>query len=105
VVTAARLAEVVVGSRSPQRLAAWYRWALVLGATARLRITRRADVASTAVEPMRLIVNLTVDDIKAVEARLIAMETVWVRPVERCAWGIVGGVVDPDGHYVQVLQR
>ncbi len=104
-VSSARLAGVVLGSRSPQRLAAWYQWALALGASASLRITRRADVASTTVEPMRLIANFTVDDIQAVEARLIAMETVWVRPVERCACGIIGTVVDPDGHLVQVVQR
>ena len=104
-VAPARLAEVVVGSRSPLRLEAWYRWALAPGPSAGLRVTRRVDVASTAVEPMRLIANLTVDDIQAVEARLIAMETVWARPVEHRACGIIGTVVDPDGSYVQVVQR
>jgi hypothetical protein len=104
-VAPARLAEVVVGSRSPLRLEAWYRWALAPGPSAGLRVTRRVDVASTAVEPMRLIANLTVDDIQAVEARLIAMETVWARPVEHWACGIIGTVVDPDGSYVQVVQR
>jgi hypothetical protein len=105
VVVPARLTEVILGSRSPRRLSAWYQWALVRGGSTHLRVTGRADVASDAVEPMRLIANLTVDDIQAVEARLIAMETVWVRPVERCACGIIGTVVDPDGRYLQVLQR
>jgi hypothetical protein len=108
----ARIGAVVLGSRSSAGAAAWYRQALELprrddaldAGGVLLRITQRLDVAPTAVEPMRLIANFALDDILAVEARLIAMETIWVRELERTPWGIVGTVLDPDGNYVQIIE-
>jgi hypothetical protein len=104
-IATARLAELVVGSRSPRHLAGWYRWALGVAPGTGLRVNRGMVVARSAVEPMRMIANLTVANLMDVEARLIAMESVWARPVERRPCGIIGTIVDPDGNYVQVLQR
>jgi hypothetical protein len=108
----ARLGAVVLGSRSPRRSAAWYRQALELAGRDEvldaggvlLRITHQRDLSSTSIEPMRLIANFVVDDILAVEARLVAMETVWIRELERTPWGIIGTVLDPDGNYVQIIE-
>ncbi len=101
------LASVVFGSRAPEREAAWYRRALGLppgGAASQLTVTPRDDVAPTAVEPMRIIPNFHVDDIAAAEARLVAIEAVWVREVEATSCGIIGTVLDPDGNFVQVIE-
>jgi predicted enzyme related to lactoylglutathione lyase len=108
----ARLRAVVLGSRAPWRAAAWYRWVLGLpgagtvleSGDAEFRFAPRADVGSAAVEPMRLILNFHVDDIRAVEARLVAMEATWVRELERTPWGIIGTVLDLDGNYVQIIE-
>jgi predicted enzyme related to lactoylglutathione lyase len=103
---------VVLGSRAPRRAADWYRRALGLpgggdvlqAGGVELRIIARADVAPTAVEPIRLILNFTVDDILATEARLVAMEAIWIRELERTPWGIIGTVLDPDANYVQIIE-
>jgi catechol 2,3-dioxygenase-like lactoylglutathione lyase family enzyme len=108
----ARLRAVVLGSRAPRRAAAWYRRALGLSGAdevleagdVELRITSRADVAPAAVEPIRAVLNFVVDDIRAVEARLMAMEAIWVRELERAPWGIIGTVVDLDGNLVQIIE-
>jgi hypothetical protein len=118
----ARIGAVVVGSRSPLRTAVWYRWALGLpgdptGASAhpaaalprpgpaQLQVTHCASVEARAVEPARLITNFLVDDIVAVEARLVGMETVWLREVGGSPCGTIGTVLDPDGNYVQIIER
>ncbi len=100
------LAAVVLGSRVPERETAWFSRALGLppGDAAPLAVTQRDDVAPTAVEPMRIIPNFHVDDITVVEARLIAMEAIWVREVEATSCGIIGTVLDPDGNFVQVIE-
>jgi hypothetical protein len=115
----ARLRKVVLGSRSPRQVGDWYRRALGLpdadtvpkagddvltAGGVELHITYRSHLAPAAVEPDRAVLNFVVDDIEAVEARLVAMEAVWVREVERVSWGIIGTVLDPDGNYVQVIE-
>jgi hypothetical protein len=108
----AHIRTVVLGSRAPRRAAAWYRRALALSGPdevlragdVELRITSRADVEPTAVEPNRLVLNFVVDDILEVEARLVAMEAIWVRELERTPWGIIGTVVDLDGNLVQIIE-
>jgi hypothetical protein len=69
-----------------------------------LPIVYRSHVGAAAVEPARHILNFVVDDIAAVEARLVAMEAVWVREVERTPWGMIGTVLDVDGNYVQIIE-
>jgi predicted enzyme related to lactoylglutathione lyase len=117
--SSARLRKVVIGSRSPLQEAEWYRRALGLPDTdaevqagdvvleagdVELHIAQRSHVAQAAAEPVRLVLNFVVDDIQAVEARLVEMEAVWVRELERVPWGIIGTVVDPDGNYVQIIE-
>jgi len=119
----AALRRVVLGSCAPRRAATWYRRALGLAPTVadtdttrnggdealqagdvELRITDGSAVAATAVEPNRLVLNFVVDDIVEVEARLVAMEAIWVRELERTPWGIIGTVLDLDGNLVQIIE-
>lgn len=110
--TRLRLAALVLGSPHPRRATAWYREALGLpegqgvldAAGARLIVRRRFPLAPVSVEPERVIPNFLVDDARAVERRLVAMEVTWVRELELTPWGLIGTVVDPDGNYVQVIE-
>src|SRR5437868_6642573 len=56
------------------------------------------------VEPARIILNFHVADIRTAEARLVSLEAVWVRELERTRWGIIGTVLDLDGNYVQIVE-
>jgi hypothetical protein len=106
------LGAVVVSSAAPGRAVAWYRRALELAGgngvlragRVELRFRHQPDVAPTAAEPMRCILNFVVDDILAVEARLVAMETIWVRELEHTSCGVIGTVLDPDGNCVQIIE-
>ena len=108
----ARLRAVVLESSDPERAAAWYRAALGLADDDRLltaggvelRFTALTGAESVAAEPARIVLNFHVDDIRAVEARLVALGAVWVRELETTSWGIIGTVLDLDGNYVQIVE-
>jgi predicted enzyme related to lactoylglutathione lyase len=108
----ARLRAVTLDSSDPGRAAAWYRAALGLSrgdplltaGGVELRFTAGARETPGAVEPARIILNFHVDDIRAAEARLVALGAVWVREPERTRWGIIGTVLDLDGSYVQIVE-
>jgi predicted enzyme related to lactoylglutathione lyase len=108
----ARLRSVTLDSRDPVQAAAWYRTALGLSAHERLlmvggvelRFTTGGCDTPSAVEPARIVLNFHVDDIRASEARLVALGAVWVRELERTPWGIIGTVLDFDGNYVQIVE-
>jgi hypothetical protein len=93
--------EVVIASSAPPRLAAWYRSAFEVD----MLVVPRPDLAPRAVEPQRFVPNVVVDDAGAVEARLIAGGAVWVRELESGRHGRIGTVLDPDGNYVQFIER
>ena len=103
---------VLVGSADPAGLRAWYEAAFGVHADAdgtfdlggiQLVIDKR-DVAARAVEPGRMIITISVDDIASAESRLIDHEVTWLREVETTPVGQIGTIVDPDGNYVQVMQ-
>ncbi len=71
----------------------------------RLVITYRPAATLPAKEPTRLIPNFCVDDLVGMEAWLVERETIWVRELDRTPWGAIGTVLDPDGNYVQILER
>lgn len=116
------LGSVLLGSADARRLRDWYVAALAPGdggggftevaptmfagtfGGTTVIIDGRGDVADETAEPVRVILNFHVDDIRAVEARLVAMEAVWVREVERTEWGMIGTVLDVDGNYVQIIE-
>jgi catechol 2,3-dioxygenase-like lactoylglutathione lyase family enzyme len=109
------LASLLLGSADPDRLRDWY--VRVLGAEpdpdgflhfgpVALLIDGRDDVATTAAEPGRVILNYTVPDIAAAARQLDRHEVGWVAPVEYREQGGAwfGTVQDPDGNYVQLIQ-
>jgi hypothetical protein len=107
-----RLAAIVIGSHAPRRLAVWYRQALglpgedlALGAGGvGLMIKHRPDVALRPIQPQRLIATFVVDDVLATEARLVALEVIWMRELEATPCGMIGTVLDADGNYMQVIE-
>ena len=108
----ARIRAITLESRTPDRAAAWYRHALGLtdadplltAGGVELRFTLGTADAANTVEPARIILNFHVADIRTAEARLVALEAVWVRELERTRWGIIGTVLDLDGNYVQIVE-
>jgi hypothetical protein len=108
----ARIRAITLESRAPDRAEAWYRRALgltdadplVTAGGVELRFTPGISDAPNTVEPARIILNFHVDDIRTAEARLVALEAVWVRELERTRWGIIGTVLDLDGNVVQIVE-
>jgi predicted enzyme related to lactoylglutathione lyase len=107
------LGVVLVGSADPARLRAWYADAfdvevdadgLLDFGTVSVLIDRR-DVAPRAAEPGRMILTFAVSDLDEAESRLIDREVAWIREVEQTSIGRIGTLVDPDGNYVQVVER
>ncbi|MFA7249905.1 MAG: VOC family protein [Dehalococcoidia bacterium] len=71
----------------------------------RLTISVHARVQGAAGDPLRIMVNLGVDDIHAVAARLVASGVDFSRPPEEEPWGgWIATFHDPDGNVVQLLQ-
>jgi predicted enzyme related to lactoylglutathione lyase len=107
------LGSILLASRNPDRLRAWYAEAfaaeptpdgfLVLGHVA-LLVDGRDDVADRPAEPARVILNFHVEDARAAAERLQALgATPLVEPEWRGdAW--FATFEDPDGNIVQVIE-
>jgi catechol 2,3-dioxygenase-like lactoylglutathione lyase family enzyme len=110
-----RLGSLLLASTDPDRLRKWYAEMfsaepdvdgfLHFGPVAVL-VDGRDDLADTAREPARVILNYEVPDIDATARILDSRGVAWVSHVEyredAGAW--FGTVEDPDGNYVQLLQ-
>lgn len=109
------LASVVLASRAPNQLRAWYGsvfnvapdadgW-LRFGRVA-VKIESRENIADTAAEPARVIPNYHVADLQILAVRLSEHHAQWMVPVEyraeSGAW--FATVADPDGNYLQLIQ-
>ena len=71
----------------------------------RLTISVHGDIEGAARDPLRVMINLGVDDIHAVAARLRASSVEFTRPPEQEPWGgWIATFADPDGNIVQLLQ-
>lgn len=71
----------------------------------RLSVSVHDRVRGPAADPLRIMLNLAVDDIQAVHARLAAAGVVFTRPPERESWGgQVASFLDPDGNLLQLFQ-
>ena len=71
----------------------------------RLSVSVHDRVRGETRDPFRIMVNLGVDDLGAMHARLAAAGVVFTRPPEREDWGgTVATLVDPDGNLVQLFQ-
>jgi len=108
------LGSVLIGSSQVDVMKNWYRGcfpdvnenemgAFEFGGAA-LFVEEHSEVSGPTKEPARVILNLAVDDCRAVEAHLQTQNVAWVREVEQMPFGLIGTVSDPDGNYVQVIQ-
>jgi predicted enzyme related to lactoylglutathione lyase len=71
----------------------------------RLSVSVHDRVRGATREPFRIMVNLAVDDIDAVHARMAAAGVPFTRPPEREDWGgRVASFTDPDGNMIQLMQ-
>jgi predicted enzyme related to lactoylglutathione lyase len=71
----------------------------------RLSVSVHDRVTGTSKDPFRIMINLAVDDVRAVHARLTSAGVVFVRPPETEEWGgQVASFLDPDGNLVQLFQ-
>ena len=71
----------------------------------RLSVSVHDRVTGTSKDPFRIMINLAVDDVRAVHARLTSAGVVFVRPPETEDWGgQVASFLDPDGNLVQLFQ-
>lgn len=114
------LAGVIVWTNNLAAMTAFYRDALALpvhsvrphfvafdlpGGT-RLSVGLHSQVHGPAKEPVRVTVNLGVEDIHATAAALAARGVTFVRPPEQEHWGgWVASFRDPDGNLLQLLEQ
>jgi predicted enzyme related to lactoylglutathione lyase len=71
----------------------------------RLSVSVHDRVTGTSKDPFRIMINLAVDDVRAVHARLTSAGVVFIRPPETEDWGgQVASFLDPDGNLVQLFQ-
>lgn len=71
----------------------------------RLTIAVHEELRGRSRDPLRLMINLAVDDIEATHARLRAAGVAFSRPPEREPWGgLIATFEDPDGNTLQLLQ-
>ena len=107
------IGSLLVGSSQAEALKDWYRRAFGVsenemgafdfGGVA-LFIEEHSEISGPAKEPARIIINLNVDDCRAMESQLKAQNVTWEREVVQIPHGLVGTVADPDGNLVQIIQ-
>ncbi|HEY6378244.1 MAG TPA: VOC family protein [Candidatus Dormibacteraeota bacterium] len=107
------IASLLVGSSQADVMKDWYQRAF--GVTAnemgafdfggfQLFIEAHTDVSGPTKEPARVIINMNVDDCRALESHLKTQSVRWVREVEQMPFGLIGTLADPDGNYLQIIQ-
>ena len=71
----------------------------------RLTIALHSDIHGSSRDPMRMMLNFSVDDIHATHERLRAAGVEFSRPPEQEEWGgWVATFADPDGNTLQLFQ-
>ncbi|GIU86067.1 MAG: hypothetical protein KatS3mg009_0582 [Acidimicrobiia bacterium] len=107
------IGSLLIGSSQVETMKDWYRRAFgvtenEMGAftfgSVQFFVEEHSEVSGPAKEPARVIVNLDVEDCRAIEAHLEQMGVTWVRKVEQMPFGLIGTVADPDGNYIQIIQ-
>ncbi len=113
------IAGVIIWTANVERLASFYRDVLAMKPASqrdgfiafqfgdlRLTITDHSEVKGEAKDPLRIMVNLAVDDIHSVYQRLHAKGVEFLREPEKEHWGgYVATFKDPDGNVLQLLQQ
>ena len=110
---AASIGSLLIGSSNVEQMKEWYGKAFGvkennMGAfeigPVQLFIETHSEVSGPTKEPARMLINLDVDDCRALESHLTQQGVRWVRPVEQAPFGLIGTMADPDGNYVQIIQ-
>lgn len=116
--TRPRLNSMLLSSKNPKRLGAWYAAALdpeedsemdgyrmLKFGEFMLVIDTRDDIGERNPEPGRMILNFETDDARAAAERLDRAGVQWLAPIEDRGNGdLFATAIDPDGNYVQVIQ-
>jgi predicted enzyme related to lactoylglutathione lyase len=72
----------------------------------RISVGSHSEVAGASRDPVRVMVNLGVEDVFSTHKRLTARGVNFVRPPEREEWGgWIATFSDPDGNLLQLLQQ
>ncbi|MFN2483544.1 MAG: VOC family protein [Candidatus Limnocylindria bacterium] len=114
----AALNSMLISSRDPKRLGAWYAEAfgpeednemdgyrMMKFGEFMLVIDTRDDIGDRNPEPGRMILNFDTDDAQALVERLDRAGVEWLAPIEDRGDGdLFATAIDPDGNYVQVIQ-
>jgi predicted enzyme related to lactoylglutathione lyase len=109
----APIGSLLLGSSNVEEMRDWYQKAFGvkqndMGAfefgPVQYFIETHSEVSGPTKEPARIIINLDVDDARAMETNLNELGVKWIRPVEQENFGLIGTVADPDGNYVQIIQ-
>ena len=107
------IGSLLVGSSNADAMKEWYRSAFGvkendMGAfefgPVQFFVEAHSEVSGPNKEPARVIINLNVDDCRAIESHLKKQGVKWVREVEQESFGLIGTVADPDGNYIQIIQ-
>jgi predicted enzyme related to lactoylglutathione lyase len=107
------IGSLLVGSSNVDTMKDWYRRAFGVSENdmgafefgpVQFFIEEHSEVSGPTKEPARVVINLDVDDCRALEAQLESLNATWVRKVEQMPFGLIGTVADPDGNYVQIIQ-
>ncbi len=108
-----QIGSLLLGSSQVDEMKKWYRRAFDvtendMGAFefggVQFFIEEHSEVSGPTKEPARVIINLDVDDCRALGKHLKDLGSSFVREVEQTDFGVIGTVADPDGNYVQIIQ-
>ncbi len=111
--TTPTLGSLLLGSADPTRLRDWYEQAFGVAVDTfgfhnfggfGVMADPRDDVAATAAEPGRVILNFAVPDAKVAAERIEKAGTTWIVPLEQRPEGRFATFTDPDGNYLQVIE-
>jgi predicted enzyme related to lactoylglutathione lyase len=107
------LGSLLVGSSQVDTMKIWYRRAFDVEENAmgafefggvQFFIETHSEVNGPVKEPARCIVNLDVDDARALNDHLRDLGAVFVRKLSQEPFGLIATVADPDGNYVQIIE-
>lgn len=107
------LGSLLLGSADPTRLRDWYEKAFGVAVDGfgfhdfggfGVMPDQRDDVAASATEPGRVILNFDVPDAKAAVERIERAGTTWIMPLTDNPDGKFATFTDPDGNYLQVIE-
>ncbi|MEU7218826.1 VOC family protein [Nocardia iowensis] len=117
--TTPTIGSLLLSSTEPARLRDWYATAFALKVDHTpgdpgydvldfggfyLMIDSRDDVGTTNPEPGRMILNVDVDDARAVAARIDDLGGQWLAELDDRDGSLFATAIDPDGNYIQLVQ-